>query len=680
MGPERERRSVSNPEILGESLPLDETVEVPAWSGPRIDVASYMKLHAKSVSESEKQWESLANELEWSHKWDSVITPGGFPHVYRWFAGGTLNLSQLALDRHARTWRRNKVALIWEGEPVDEATGAPKEVRKLTYGELLKEVDRVAYALRTKFGLKKGDKIAVYLPLIPEAVVTLLAAARLGLTFTLVFSGYSADSLASRINDLGATALITADGFYRRGKHVMLKEIADAALQQAPAVKHVLVIRRLGVPCHMRAGRDVDLRELLADLPLGASVEPEPVESDHPLYVLYTSGTTGKPKGLIRDTGGYAVLLHATMKWVFDIRDEDVYWCTADIGWVTGHSYVVFGPLMEGATVVLYEGAIDTPQYDRWWSVVERYGVSVLYTTPTATRAQMKFGDANVTGHDLSSLRLIQSVGEPINPSAWRWLFGVVGGGRCPVGSTWWMTETGGIMISILPGLALIPMKAGTNGLPIPGVEVDVVDDRGASVSPGAKGFLVLKKPWPGMPGPPTGMYGDPERYEKVYFGRFPDRDLFFCGDYAVKDRDGYIWVAGRADEVLKVAGHRLGTYEIESSIVSHHAASEAAVVAIPDPIKGEIPIAFVVLKQGFTATEELRSEVRRWVRDGFSPIAEPSRVFFVSKLPKTRSGKIMRRLLRAVAEGKPLGDVATLEDETSVEEARKAYEGLEVK
>ncbi len=670
---------MSNPEILGESLPLDEVIEVPAWEGPRTGVAAYKEVHTKSLEHAYDNWDSVAKQLEWFKGWDEVVSPGEHPHVYKWFSGGRLNLSHLALDRHVRSWRGNKVALIWEGEPTDER-GAPKEVRKVTYAELLREVNKLAFALRTKFGLKKGDKVAIYMPLVPEAIAALLAAARLGLTFTVVFSGFSAESLSSRINDLGAALLITADGFYRRGRQVLLKEIADAALEQSPSIEHVVVVKRLGVPCNMRAGRDVLWEDLLSETPAGASVEPEPLESEHPLYVLYTSGTTGKPKGIIHDTGGYAVLLHATMKWVFDIREQDVYWCPADIGWVTGHSYVAFGPLIEGATVVIYEGALDAPGPDRWWSIVERYGISIFYTTPTATRAQMRFGDENATKHDLSSLRLMQSVGEAINPSAWRWLFEVVGGGRCPVGSTWWMTETGGILISILPGLAMIPMKAGSNGLPIPGVDAEVVDEKGDAVLPGAKGLLVLKNPWPGMPGPPSGMYGDPERYEKQYYERFPGRNLFFCGDYAVKDKDGYIWVAGRADEVLKVAGHRLGTYEIESSIVSHHAASEAAVVGIPDQIKGEVPIAFVVLKQGFAPSEELRGEVRRRVRDGFSPIAEPSRVFFVTKLPKTRSGKIMRRLLRAVAEGKPLGDVATLEDETSVEEARRAYEGMEVR
>jgi acetyl-CoA synthetase len=375
---------------------------------------------------------------------------------------------------------------------------------------------------------------------------------------------------------------VTADGFYRRGKEVMLKPIADRALEASPSVKSVIVVKRLGAACEMQANRDHFLGDLLRDVADSAEIQPEHVDSGHPLYVLYTSGTTGKPKGIIHDTGGYSVLLHGTMKWVFDVKDSDVYWCPADIGWVTGHSYVAFGPLIEGATVLIYEGALDSPQPDRWWSIVERHRVSLFYTTPTATRAQMKFGDEPVKKHDLSSLRLIQSVGEPINPSAWRWLFELIGGKRCPVGSTWWMTETGGVMISNLPGLLLTPMKPGSNGLPIPGLKADIVDENGISVPPGKKGFLVLQNPWPGMPGPPTGMYGDPDRFEKQYYSRFPGTDYFFCGDYAVKDMDGYIWVAGRADEVLKVAGHRLGTYEIESAIVSHRAASEAAVVAIP--------------------------------------------------------------------------------------------------
>ncbi len=670
---------MSEPEILGESLPFGERIELPGWARVNVSVNTYEATLRKSLADPQEHWANLARELDWFQEWETVLSKEGYPHVYHWFNGGLLNLSHLAVDRHAHSHRRNKLAIIWEGEPTDEK-GQPKEVRKLTYGDLYREVNRMAFILKEKFGLKKGDRMAVYMPLIPEAIVTLLAAARLGITFTVVFSGFSAESLSSRVADLGAKLLVTADGFYRRGKMVLLKEIVDKALEQAPSVENTLLVRRLGVACPMTGGRDHYLDDLLSEVPQSIKVDPEIVESGHPLYVLYTSGTTGKPKGIIHDTGGYSVLLHATMRWVFDLRDEDVYWCPADIGWVTGHSYVAYGPLLEGATEVIFEGALDFPAPDRWWAIIERYGVSLLYTTPTATRAQMKFGEDHVKKHDLSSLRLLQSVGEPINPSAWWWLFNLVGDKRCPVGSTWWMTETGGIMISSLPGLALIPMKPGTNGMPLPGVKADVVDEVGASVAPGKKGFLVIQNPWPGMPGPPTGMFGDPDRFEKQYFSRFPGTDYFFCGDYAVKDKDGYIWVAGRADEVLKVAGHRLGTYEIESAIVSHRSASEAAVVAIPDAIKGEVPIAFVVLKQGHEPSDALRKEVRKWVRDGFSPIAEPSQVYFVNKLPKTRSGKIMRRLLRAVAEGRPLGDVATLEDETSVEEAKRAYEELGVR
>jgi acetyl-CoA synthetase len=664
-------------EILGESLPFEERIELPNWAHRRMDLAAYRSMLKSSLGDP-AHWERVADELDWFKRWDRTLTRGDHPGVERWFQGGTINLSYLALDRHVKGWRRNKLALIWESEPTDEK-GVPREVRKFTYLDLWKEVNRLAFILKNDFHLKKGDRIGVYLPMIPEAIITLLAAARLGVTFTAVFSGFSAEALATRMNDLGATALVTADGLNRRGKRVNLKEIVDKALEHAPKVKDVIVVNRLGGGCPMKEGRDYWLGDLLEGVGPGAYVDPEQLESDHPLYVLYTSGTTGKPKGMIHDNGGYAVLLHATMKWAFDVSDEDVYWCPADIGWVTGHSYVAFGPLIEGATTVVYEGTLDFPTPERWWQVIERHNVSLFYTTPTATRMQMRYGEDYVRRHSRSSLRLINSVGEPINPSAWRWLFEVVGEKRCPVGSTWWMTETGGILISHLPGLALIPLKPGTNGLPIPGVDAEVVDEKGEPVPLGQKGLLVIRNKWPGMPGAPTGMWGDPERYDKTYFQRFPGKDYFFCGDYAVKDSDGYIWVAGRADEVLKVAGHRIGTYELESSIVSHKAASEAAVVAVPDQIKGEVPIAFVVLRHGFAPSEQLRAEVKAWVRENYGPIAEPSQVFFVSKLPKTRSGKIMRRVVKAVAEGRPLGDIATLEDEASVEEVRQAYESLKV-
>jgi len=665
-------------EFLGESLPFEERIRVAGWEKRSSEVKPYMELHAKSVREAAGQWEALAGELHWFKRWNTIMSPGAHPHVTKWFQGGLMNISQLALDRHVEGPRKNKLALIWESEAVGP-DGEPLEVRKLTYFELWREVNRFAHVLKNDFGMKKGDRMAIYLPLIPEALVVLLAAARLGITFTVVFSGFSAEALSSRIDDLGATLLVTADGLNRRGKQVNLKEIADEALSRNTPVKTVIVVDRLGakdVP--MEEGRDYWFHEVMDDVPPSAYVAPEPLESEHPLYVLYTSGTTGKPKGMIHDNGGYAVLLHATMKWVFDIRDQDVYWCPADIGWVTGHSYVAFGPLIEGATAVVYEGTLDFPQPDRWWEIIERYGVSVFYTTPTATRMQMRFGEDIVKKHDRSTLRIIHSVGEPINPSAWRWLFEVVGERRCPVGSTWWMTETGGIMVSLAPGLMLLPMKPGANGLPLPGIDAEVVDEAGVPVKRGSKGLLVIRNPWPGMPGSPTGMWGDPERYSKQYFEKFA-KGYFYCGDYAVKDLDGYIWVAGRADEVLKVAGHRIGTFELESAIVSHRAASEAAVVAVPDAIKGEVPIAFVVLKQGQLPSEELRKEIRAWVREHLSPIAEPSKVLFVNKLPKTRSGKIMRRLIKAVAENRPLGDVATLEDEASVDEVKTAYESLTV-
>ncbi|MCE4612953.1 MAG: acetate--CoA ligase [Desulfurococcales archaeon] len=659
--------------ILGEPLPFEEKIIIKGWP-KNSTLEDYKKLHRESLEKFEEFWASVARELEWLREFSKVYERGDYPHVYRWFPGGLTNISYLALDRHVKGARKNKVAYIWEGEPVDEK-GAPREVRKLTYYDLWREVNRVAYILSRMFNLKKGDKIAIYLPMIPELPIFMLAAARLGVIFTVVFAGFTAENLATRINDLGATLLVTADGFYRRGKIVRLKDVADKAVEMSPGVRNVIVVRRLGIDVNMVEGRDYWLEELMEGVPSNAYVDPVPVESEHTLYVLYTSGTTGKPKGIIHDHGGYAVLLHATMKWVFDIRDDDVYYCTADIGWVTGHSYIVFGPLIEGATIVMYEGAPDYPGPDRWWSIVERYGVTVLYTTPTAVRMLMRFGDMWVKKHDRSTLRLIHSVGEPINPSAWRWLYEVVGESRCPVGSTWWMTETGGILISIAPGLALIPIKPGANGLPLPGIEAEVVDDEGKPVEPGMKGFLVITRPWPGMPAPPTGMWGDPERYEKVYWSRIPG--FFYTGDYAIKDSDGYIWVLGRADEVLKVAGHRIGTYELESVLVSHPAVSEAAVVGAPDPVKGEVPVAYVVLKEGQTPTSEMAEQLKKWVREKYGPIATPQNVFFVSKLPKTRSGKIMRRLLVAILSNKPLGDVTTLEDEAAVDEAKKAYEEL---
>jgi acetyl-CoA synthetase len=662
------------PRILGEALPFEEKIELKNWAGRHVGIESYFEYHRKTLENFEEFWLSVAKELDWFSPPSKAVEPGDYPYVYKWFPDGRINISYLALDRHVRSWRKNKVAYIWEGEPVDP-DGRPKEVKKYTYYDLWREVNRVAYVLSRNFGLKKGDKIAIYLPMIPELPIFMLAAARLGIIFTVVFAGFTAENLATRINDLGATLLVTVDGFYRRGKVIRLKDVADRAIEKSPSIKNVIVVRRLGIDVNMVDGRDYWLDELLKGVPQNAYVEPERLESTHPLYVLYTSGTTGKPKGIIHDHGGYAVLLHATMKWVFDVRDDDIFYCTADIGWVTGHSYIVFGPLIEGLTTVFYEGVPDYPAPDRWWSMVERYGVTVFYTTPTAVRMLMRYGDEWVRKHDRSSLRLIHSVGEPINPSAWRWLFEVVGEKRCPVGSTWWMTETGGILISKAPGLALVPLKPGANGPPLPGVDADVVDEDGNPVEPGKKGFLVIKRPFPGMPAPPTGMWGDPQRYAQVYFERIKGKGYFYTGDYAVKDKDGYIWVLGRADEVLKVAGHRIGTYELESVLVSHKAVAEAAVVGIPDPVKGEVPIAYVVLKQGFEPSQQIIEELKEWVRKNYGPIAVPNNIFLVTKLPKTRSGKIMRRLVKAVATGAPLGDITTLEDEAAVDEVKKAYE-----
>jgi acetyl-CoA synthetase len=652
------------------ALPFKEKLTPEIGKERAVDPEEYRKIHEESLRDIEAFWSNVARELEWFKPWDRVLVADPQPPFYKWFVGGRLNASYLTLDRHVKGGRKNKVAIIWEGEPVDQS-GNPTEVRKLTYYDLYREVNRLAYVLKNKFGLKKGDTIGIYLPMIPELPIAMLAAARLGVTFTVVFSGFTAQALADRLNDAEAKLVITADGGYRRGKVIRLKDIVDKALEQVPTVKNVIVYRRVGLTdINMVRGRDYRWHEVMADVPMNTYVEPEPVESEHPLYILYTSGTTGKPKGIVHSTGGYMVYLHATMKWVFDAREDDIHFCTADIGWVTGHSYIVFGPLLEGMTVVMYEGALDYPNPDRWWAIVERYGATILYTSPTGIRTLMRFGDDWVKKHDLSTIRLMHSVGEPINPEAWRWLWKLAGREKVPFGSTWWMTETGGILISHAPGLALVPLKPGTNGPPLPGIDADVVDDNGKPVPPGQRGYLVIKRPWPGML---LTIWKDPDRYVRTYWSKFPG--MFYAGDYAVKDEDGYFWILGRADEVIKVAGHRLGTYELESALIQHPAVAEAAVVGVPDPVKGEVPVAYVVLRQGVQPSDQLKAELNNTVRESVGPIATLSSIFFVTKLPKTRSGKIMRRLVKAVVTGQPLGDVTTLEDEASVEEVKKAYE-----
>jgi len=650
------------------TLPFDEKI-FPENKQNLLSIEDYQKVHKTSVTNYRQFWAGVASELEWSKPWNEVLDDSN-PPFYKWFTGGQLNASYLCVDRHIKTSRKNKVAIVWESEPFHEH--GPELVRKLTFDDLYRDVNRAASVLQNKYGIKKGDTIGFYLPMIPEFPIMMLAAARLGACFTVIFSGFSSDSLAERLIDADAKLLVTADGGRRRGSLIKLKEIADMAVEKAPCVEKVIVVRHAGNEVPLDTGRDVFLQDALRDVSRNVYVPPEPVKSEDPLFILHTSGTTGRPKGQVHDVGGYLTLLHGTMKWVFDPSDQDLYWCTADIGWVTGHSYIVFGPLMEGVTSLMYEGALDYPEPDRWVSIIERHGVNVLYTSPTAIRSFMKNGESWVLQHDTSSVRLMHSVGEPINPEAFRWMHKHVGVGKAPFGSTWWMTETGGILVSHTPGLYMVPMKPGTNGFPIPGIDADVVNDHGDKQNPLERGYLVIRNPWPGMP---LTIHKDPERYKEVYWTKFPG--IFYPGDYAVKDEEGYFWMLGRADEVIKVAGHRLGTYELESALVHHPAVAEAAAVAVPDEVRGEVPVAFVILRSSHKPSPALDSELRNWVREKIGPVASLKQIFFVSKLPKTRSAKIMRRVVHAVVVGMPIGDVTTLEDEASVEEVKKAYQEL---
>ena len=621
----------------------------------------YLSLQRDSLRDPESFWAKIAGQLLWHKKWDEVLKWD--PPFAQWFVGGTLNASENAVDRRVKSWRKNKAAYLWEGENGERQT--------ITYGELYREVNRFASVLQN-LGLRKGDTVAIYMPLVPEFPITLLACARLGLPFTVVFSGFSAKALAERMHDCEAKIVVTADGGYRRGKILELKTVVDDAVNESPSVKHVVVFRRTGQDVPMSEGRDFWWHDLMAKA--SSYVAPVPVESTHLLYILYTSGTTGKPKGVAHGTGGYLVFAYATQEWVFDPKDDDVYWCTADIGWVTGHTYVVFAPLMHGLTSVMYEGALDYPEPDRWWEIVERYGVTILYTAPTAIRSLMRHGDDLPRKHDLDTLRLLGTVGEPINPAAWQWYFDVIGQGRCPIVDTWWQTETGGIMISPSPRLGLVPLKPGSATFPMPGIEADVVDEKGRPLSPGENGFLVIKKPWPGMM---MTLYKDPERYRQIYWTRFSG--LYYPGDYALRDADGYFWLLGRADEVIKVAGHRLGTKEVEDALVSHPSVAEAAVAGRPDPVKGESIVAFVTLRKVADPSNHLSEELKQHVRKMIGPIATPESIYFAQHLPKTRSGKIMRRVIKAVASGGPIGDLSTLEDGASVEEVRQAIEALQL-
>jgi acetyl-CoA synthetase len=615
-------------------------------------------VYEEAERDPEGFWARMAAELEWSTPWTTVLewTP---PHA-KWFVGGTLNASVNCLDRHVRTARRNKAAVIWEGEP--------GETRTLTYWELHREVNRFANALKG-LGVRRGDRVAVYMPMVPELVVTLLACARVGAVHSVVFGGFSAESLRDRINDAQAKVLVTADGGYRRGAVVPLKKMADEALERTPTIEHVVVLQRVGgaaPPVAWVDGRDVWYRDLVQ----GASAwcEPEAMDAEDMLYILYTSGTTGKPKGIVHTTGGYLTGVHATTKWVFDLKDDDVFWCTADIGWVTGHSYVVYGPLSNGATVVMYEGAPDWPEKDRFWEIVERFGVTIFYTAPTAIRAFMRSGPEWPRKHDLGTLRLLGSVGEPINPEAWIWYYTHIGGQRCPVVDTWWQTETGHILITALPGLTTL--KPGSATVPFPGIKAEIVNERGQPVKVGG-GYLAVTRPWPGML---RTIFNDPTRYVRQYWNRWGS-NVYVTGDGAKRDQDGYFWLLGRVDDVLNVAGHRVGTMEVESALVDHPDVAEAAVVGKPHEIKGQAIAAFVTLKDGVAATPAMASLLKEHVAKKIGAIARPDDIFFTADLPKTRSGKIMRRLLRDIAQGKALGDTTTLADPGAIERVKAKYE-----
>ena len=614
--------------------------------------AEYEQLYAQAAADPPAFWAQQANELHWFKQWDTVLE-WKLPHA-KWFVGGTTNVAYNCLDRHLTTHRKNKAAIIWEGEP--------GEVRTLTYQQMHRQVSKFANVLK-KTGVRTGDRVALYMPLVPELAIAMLACARIGATHTIIFGGFSADSIRDRVNDCGCKVIVTADGGYRRGSEIKLKEIVDEAVGQCPTVQNVIVYRRTGRKLKMQPGRDYWWHELMETV--SNDCPAEQLDSEHPLFILYTSGTTGKPKGILHTTGGYLTQAAYTTKLVFDLKDEDTFWCTADIGWVTGHSYVVYGPLANGATSLMYEGAPNWPDPDRFWRIIADHQVNIFYTAPTAIRAFIKWGEHWPLKHDLSSLRLLGTVGEPINPEAWMWYHQLIGKGRCPIVDTWWQTETGTIMISPLPGAT--PTVPGTATRPLPGIMVDVVTKAGKSVGPNEGGYLVVTHPWPSML---RTIWGDDERYQKQYWSDIPG--LYFAGDGARRDAHGYFWIMGRVDDVINVSGHRLGTAEIESALVSHPLVAEAAVVGRPDDMKGQAIAAFVTLQGGRIGNDELKQELRAHVAKEIGALAKPDDIRFTDTLPKTRSGKIMRRLLREIAAGGVItGDVTTLEDFSVLEKLR---------
>ncbi len=612
-------------------------------------------LYTKAARNPNAFWAECARDLHWFKKWTKVLD--WKPPFAKWFVGGKLNACYNCVDRHVENGQRNKAALIWEGEPGDSRT--------LTYWDLYREVNKLANVLKS-LGIKKGDRVAIYMPMVPEAVLSMLACARIGAVHTVVFGGFSAEALKDRINDASAKLLITADGGFRRGGTIALKNAADTALKDCPTIKHTLVVKRTHNEINMQEGRDHWYDELVKKA--ASYCEPEKMDAEDMLFILYTSGTTGKPKGVIHTTGGYMTGVTFTAKYVFDLKPEDVFWCTADVGWVTGHSYIAYGPLSNGATQVMYEGSPDWPERNRFWKIIEKYGVTIFYTAPTAIRAFMKWGTQWPEGCDLSSLRVLGSVGEPINPEAWIWYYQFIGRKKCPVVDTWWQTETGSILISPLPGIT--SLKPGSATKPLPGIEAKVLNEEGKEIKVGG-GYLGLTRPWPSML---RGIYGDPERYKSTYWSKWKQA-IYFTGDGCKKDTDGYYWLLGRVDDVMNVAGHRIGTMEVESALVDHPNVAESAVVGITDEIKGQAIAAFVTLKEGNSPGKEMEEILKQHVVAKIGSLARPAKIIFTNDLPKTRSGKIMRRLLRDVAEGRALGDVTTLADSSVIENLKKRYE-----
>ncbi|NJP05496.1 MAG: acetate--CoA ligase [Chloroflexaceae bacterium] len=640
-------KSKSSNGVEGVYMPNDAVVEnanITAYMRSK-GFSTYDELYQWSIKNPEEFWTDHASELEWFQPWEKVLDESKAP-FYKWFVGGKTNIIYNAIDRHVKTWRRNKLALIWEGE---DGT-----LRTYSYHLLNREVSKIANVLKS-MGVKKGDIVTIYLPRIPELPLCMLACAKIGAMHSVVYGGFSVEALADRIDDSKSRVLITADSGFMRGKFVELKKIADEAIARTPSVQTCIVVRRTGQDINMESGRDLWLHDLLA-LPIAsAHCETEPMDAEDPLFILYTSGTTGRPKGVVHTHGGYMVGTYTTLKHVFDIKEEDRWWCAADPGWITGHSYIVYSPLLTGTTSFIYEGAPNYPYPDRWWSMIAKYGISILYTAPTAIRGLMRFGEAWPSRHDLSTLRLLGSVGEPINPEAWRWYHQVIGHEQCPIMDTWWQTETGHFMITPTP---VLPLKPGSATRPFLGIDIDVVHEDGSSCEANEDGLLIIKRPWPGML---RTILNDPDRYVTTYFEKVPG-GVYTVGDSARKDEDGYIWIIGRLDDVIKVSGYRLGTAEVESALVSHSAVAEAAAIGLPHELKGNAIHTFVILREGYEGSQQLEDELKAHVGHEMGPIARPERVEFVTSLPKTRSGKIMRRVLKAQALGQDVGDISTLE------------------